>query len=572
MLSEQFLIIGSCIVISLVIVIIVLFIVRKIESNYFKKQIKNLEIERNVVASTPVLLELSKVEEITKNNEMMDEKCNKWQDRFTDIKDNRLSIVDDMLIDLDTYIDKRDYKNCGYRIAKVQLEIYKVREAALKLLSEVKDFTSNEDKYRSSVTKLKSRYRNINQRFKNNKHLYGELGESVELQLENISNKFIDFDRVMEKTDYVEALRIVKAITTMVDHIEIVVDELPEINNLIDHTLPQVMEDVSKNYEDMVNGGYSLDYLNVEYNIEESKKAIEAIKEKVKSLNLENCKFDLLNMLNFFQGLYVDFEKERLSKKAYVEENKAFEERIGKVNEQVGEVFNNLDNIKNTYNLTDKDITDINEANKLLVVINDDYKKMVLKEESKATSYSLLYEEIDNLTKRLNEMDYNFNRTLKSLGNMYDDEERAREQLKEIEEFLKESRKLIHSYKLPVITENYFVELSEANEAISEVINELEKKPIEINILNTRVDTARDLVLKLYNTTNQMIRNAKMAELSIVYGNRYRSFYKDIDKGLARAQEYFYNGSYKNALDCSINAINIVDKDIFNKIATIVDK
>ncbi len=571
-MSEQFLIIGSAVVIALVIVIIVLFIVRKLESNYFKKQIKNLEIERNVVASTPVLLELSKVEEITKNNELMDEKCNKWSERFTEIKDHRLSIVDDMLIDLDTYIDKRDYKNCGYRIAKVQLELYKVREAADKLLSEVKDFTSNEDKYRGSITQLKSRYRTINQRFKNNRHLYGSLAESVELQLENISNKFVDFDRVMEKTDYTEAVRIVKAITVMIDHMEIVINELPEINNLIEHTLPQIMDDISKNYEDMTNSGYSLEYLNIEYNIEETKKSIENIKEKVKLLNLENCKFDLLNMLKFYQGLYIDFEKERLSKKAYDEENRAFSERIEKVNTQVNSVFDSLEQIKGTYNLTESDINDINEAKKLLVVINDDYKKMGLKEESGASSYSLLYEEIDSLTKRLNEMDFNFNKTLKSLGNMYDDEERAREQLKEIEAFLKESRKLIHSYKLPVITDNYFVQLGEANEAIEEVINELEKKPIEIKTLNTRVDTARDLVLKLYNTTDQMIKNAKMAEMSIVYGNRYRSSYKEIDRGLTRAEQYFLNGNYKNAVETCLDAIRLVDKDINTKMAEVLNK
>jgi len=207
-----------------------------------------------------------------------------------------------------------------------------------------------------------------------------------------------------------------------------------------------------------------------------------------------------------------------------------------------------------------------------LVVINDDYKKMGLKEESGASSYSLLYEEIDSLTKRLNEMDVNFNKTLKSLGNMYDDEERAREQLKEIEAFLKESRKLIHSYKLPVITDNYFVQLGEANEAIEEVINELEKKPIEIKTLNTRVDTARDLVLKLYNTTDQMIKNAKMAEMSIVYGNRYRSSYKEIDRGLTRAEQFFFNGNYKNAVETCLDAIRLVDKDINTKMAEVLNK
>ena len=60
----------------------------------------------------------------------MEEKYNGWQEKFADIKENKLTVIDDMLIDLDVFVDKRDYKNCGYRIAKIELEIYKVREAA----------------------------------------------------------------------------------------------------------------------------------------------------------------------------------------------------------------------------------------------------------------------------------------------------------------------------------------------------------------------------------------------------------------------------------------------------------
>ena len=44
----------------------------------------------------------------------------------------------------------------------------------------------------------------------------------------------------------------------------------------------------------------------------------------------------------------------------------------------------------------------------------------------------------------------------------------------------------------------YFIELEEAGEAIREIIKELAKKPIVIKILNIRVDTARDLVFKIY--------------------------------------------------------------------------
>ena len=64
-MNGQFLIIGSAIVIALVIVVVILVVIRRSEAKYYKEQLKNLEIERNKIASTPVLLELSKVEPIT---------------------------------------------------------------------------------------------------------------------------------------------------------------------------------------------------------------------------------------------------------------------------------------------------------------------------------------------------------------------------------------------------------------------------------------------------------------------------------------------------------------------------
>ena len=570
-MNGQFLIIGSAIVIALVIVVVILVLIRRSEAKYYKEQLKNLEIERNKIASTPVLLELSKVEPIIKNDKM-EERYNTWQDKFTNIKEKRLSVIDDMLIDLDVFLEKKDYKNYGFRVAKTELEIYKVRQAANHLLDEIKDITLSEEKYRSIVIKLKTKYRELNKKFNDNKDSFEEYADDVSMQLENIEAKFLDFERVMEKNQYNEVIHIVRALDTMVSHMSIIIEELPNVILMAKHVLPSRINEVKANYDELVNDGYSIDYLNLDYNIEEANKNINNILDKARILNIENSMFDLKTMLSYYDSLFVDFEKERLSRKVYEDELAGFDKRINRINTQVNSVVDSLEMIENTYNLTDEDRNTIEEANKSLVVINDDYNKLLKKDESKAMPYSMLNEELDALSNRLTRMDETFTKTLKSLGNMYDDEERAREQLKEIEEFMKQAKKTIHSYKLPVITDTYFIQLDEANDAIREIVNELRKKPIEISVLNTRVDTARDLVLKLYNTTNEMIKTARMAEISIVYGNRYRSHFKEIDRGLEKAEDSFYKGNYKSSLDISIKSIQLVDKDIYQKLLKVYDK
>ena len=214
------------------------------------------------------------------------------------------------------------------------------------------------------------------------------------------------------------------------------------------------------------------------------------------------------------------------------------------------------------YDLTDDDIQVIDEVNNALQEINEEYKKDLIDLEKKEIPYSKIIKAIEHLTIKLSKVENDLDISLKSLGNMYEDEVRAREQLDEIQELLNQSKVRIRGYKLPIIGNEYFVQLTEANEAILEIIKELEKKPISIRTLNTRVDTARDLVLKLYNTTNEMIKTARLVEDAIIYGNRFRKDHPEIDSGLSKAEVLFYKGNYKKALEVSFNTLDTYDPGI----------
>ena len=57
---------------------------------------------------------------------------------------------------------------------------------------------------------------------------------------------------------------------------------------------------------------------------------------------------------------------------------------------------------------------------------------------------------------------------------------------------------------------------------------------------------ARDLVLKLYNFTNEMVKTSMLAEMAIVYEiDKYQNQNED---GLSRAEIFFIRGEYKRAL------------------------
>ena len=555
----------TAVIICLILILIITSIIKKRRKKFFLDIYNSLDREKNLIGSTPVLLELSKLEPIIKN-EKMEEKYQKWQDKFEYIKKEELPKIDDMLIELDTLIDKKEYKTAKFRIAKCEMEVYKVREQADDLLDQIKEITLSEEKYRSIITKLKNKYRKDSKEYHSHENLYEEMSEAIELQLENIEKRFLDFEKAMDENEYTEVVHIVKALDTMIEHIGIVIEELPDLMLMCKQLIPKRIKEIKDTKEKMEKEGYPLEYLNLDYNLEEASKNVGAILDRIKVLNLEDCMFELKTILDYLDGIFVDFEKERLSRKVFEDMSRDFSKRFSKTKKLVTDIYEQLDDIKNMYDLNQEDVKIIDEVNKDLVRIQDEYKKITDRVSTMASPFSVVHKELEELFVELKQVEATLDIALKSLGNMYEDEQRAREQLNEIDDILKECKQKMRSYKLPIISNHYFVELAEANEAIEEVAKELSRKPIVIKTLNTRVDTARDLVLKLFNTTEEMIKTAKLSEALLVYGARYRGLHEDLNAGLIRANNLFLNGDYRTSLQVGLSTIKLVDENIERKI------
>lgn len=551
--------------ISILCVVVTLNLIQRKKDNQIKTIIDKLEVEKNKINSTPIAPELSKVETFLKNDKL-EEMYNDWKERLDDIKNKQIPKLTDMLIEADYSLSKTDYRSAMYKIAKLEMELYKVRTNSDFLLSEIKDITSSEERNRAIITKLKAEYRDLYQKFTTNQSDYGEIAKPIALQFENISKRFEDFEAVMENNEYTEVTQIIKAIDEMLEHMKVTIDEVPPIVMMATNILPKRIKEIEANYNSMVRAGYPLDYLNVEYNIEEANKKINEIMDRANVLNFEDSLFELKVLLDYFDSLFADFEKEKIERQNYEDNDAKFRLKLDKINGLVRDIFDQIGDLKKLYNLSKNDIDLLNSIRDDLRDLNNDYKVLVDHTGNKAFAYSKLTKENEGLFLRLVQIEDTLDNSLDAIGSMRDDELRARQQLEEVKSILKDSKYQIREYNLPVIPQSYFVELKEAQAAIKEIVRELDKKPITISTLNTRVDTARDLVLKLYTKTREMMKTAMFAEMAIVYGNRYRSKEEDLDKNLTHSEILFYRGEYKRSLELTINTLNSVEPGIYNKL------
>ena len=557
--------IGTIVLFTLVIIVVFMILIKKNKRRKMLSTINSLEKEKNLLINVPVLNELNKVEALVKNNKL-EEKYNIWKLKFEMIEQETIPLINDMLIETDFLVLKGKPEAVYQRITDIEIKLYEVKIKIKNILAEIKEITLSEERNRSTVIKLKSIYRKLKKKFEDAKADYEETAKTIELQFETIERRFEEFEIVMEKKDYEEVIYVVKGLTEMIDHMTIIIDEIPGIMLMGKSLIPKRTEDVSSEYIKLTREGYQLDYLNVEYNIIETEKKVSSIFDRVRVLNLEDVTFELKTILDYFDSLFNDFETEKLTRKYYEEGLENYKKKRVHVDKILNALTCKVPEMKKKYNLTDDTFASIKLFTHEFEEINKDFDKLENLSKNHSFPFSKLNSELEIIILKLSKLNEKLNSLLQKVGNLKDDEERAKGQLEDIKLLLKQSKYQIRKNRLPVIPDNYYIELKEASDAIKEIQKELNKKPINVDTLNIRVDTARDLVFKLHNTTSNMVKMSLLSEYAIVYGNRYRSSKQFINDGLLRAEKLYFKGDYKKSLEVSISTLDSVEPGIHKKI------
>ena len=553
----------SAFILAVILIIVTIVIIKRNQNKKYKKEIEELDIRKNNLIGVPVLSEITKVKELIKTDNLKN-KLDDWDNTFTTIRDEKIPELTDLISEADFLIDRKDYKQAVKKITNIEIEINSLKKKTDHLLEEVKLITNSEERNRALITKLKIVYREDQNKFERSKKEYGVIADYLEKEIDNIDDLFAKFEKAMDNNDYVSVEKKINLLDDKITKLGKLLEDIPTIVLMTTVLVPNKIDEAITYYYRMKRDGYPLDYLNVEYNIKEIKNKIDNIMENLKKLELGESIIELKTFIEYFNELYNDFDKEKECKDLFKQNIKELGYRIDNINKVVRDIYLQIDDIKYNYNLSNEDINKFSLLNKSLEKINKDYKILVDQGKMKTFAYSKLVDELDGLSLKLSRLQDDLDYQLRSITSMKDDETRAREQLNTIEDLLKKSKYRLKDYKIPVIPSSYYIELTEAQDAIREIVKELDKKPIVIKILNIRVDTARDLVFKIYNKTNDMIKIVDMAEKMIVYGNRYRSSYEEIDIALTKAEELFRRGKYKESLDLSTKSISFIDKNIID--------
>ena len=244
--------------IAFILVIMTFVLVKRKQTSKYKKEINELEIEKNRLIGVPILSEISKVKELVKTDNLKN-KLDDWDNTFKLIKDDKVPKLNDLISEAEFLVDKKDYRQAIKKIAYIEMEIMTLQRKSDSLVDEIKIITTSEERNRSLITKLKINYREMQNKFERTKKDYGEIAEYITKEFEKIDKEFQKFEDAMDNNDYVLVEKIVTKLEETIDKMKIFIEEVPSIVLTATALLPNKIEEMTTMYFRMLRDGYPLD-------------------------------------------------------------------------------------------------------------------------------------------------------------------------------------------------------------------------------------------------------------------------------------------------------------------------
>ena len=555
--TKTILIIIACL--SVLTLIVIVAMIRNARKNNISKAIETLYVRFNAIKTVPIAFKLSKAQVMAKRNEQTAASVQEYYNKYEETE-KRINEIQDMLNSVDDETSTRSYKETLNAIKDVEQSIGDCEIEIKNIDDFLEEFSKKEDEQRAYSADLKEKYRVVKNTINENANLLSIAFSGLEEKLSKCEALFTSSEEWMYASDYTAASNDLKKIDEMLDEIKINANAIPKCIKDTKGVLPVMLDEAKREYALTKQRGVFVEHLDIDNKLANIEKTLN---EDIKNLVVgntegirENCREAKRVLNELIENLAAE---NRSFKEARETNDKAFEHNA------------DLEKVENYVRIAyDKDSArfGLEDLRPTLKIIRDNIEKYKARyqtiNEDLATSNkpsSEILVDAENLCNDIEKDKKDLYSYKTIIDKSTDGETRATTQLTKLQLVVSEVESKIAEYRLPTISATYDQDLVRSREYICRIRKLTKEVPIDIERLNETLDEGIDFIYKFYNNVNNIVGMAIMVENAIVFGNKYRSTFPEIDRELSKAEFQYLNGEYTKALKTAISCMETLFPD-----------
>ena len=546
-------------VVLVVVLIVALLLVRRSRQNKLKKMLDDLYVRFTDIKTVPLAFKLNKAQVMARRNEETASAVAEYHGRY-EVTEAHINDIQDMLNDVDDNLSTMKYKDALKALADVDEELKKCEAEVRDIDDFLEEFSKKESEQREYSSKLKEKYRVVKTTINKNSQILSISYDGFVEKLEECERLFSSSEEYMYTNDYVSAQYDLERIEELLDDIKRNANAVPKLIKDTKGVLPLMLDETKRELALTKQRGVYTNHLKIDEKIAEIEVTLNNDIRKLMSAETDGIKANVGNAKDTLNELDEQLEAE----------NRSFKE-ARETNDKVYEHIQDMEKVESYVRIAyDKDsrrfgLEDLREE---LRQKRDNVVKYKSQYENINVDLSSCLRPASEILVMAEELDKNVEADMKSLysyktaiDKSTDGESRAQSQLTKLQLVVAEVESKLAEYDLPSIDDSYKNDLLKSREYIERIRNLLKEVPLNIPELNVLLDEAIDFIYKFYNNINNVVGMCVMVENAIVFGNKFRSTFPEIDRELSNAEFQYLNGEYTKALKTAIACMETLFPD-----------
>jgi len=541
------------------------FIYRSIRLKKFRKKTIDVENRLNAIKSLPIQYRLGRVQNIAKNMPTVLEKSEEFQKRYDELMTTHKDRIALLINEVDEQLYFGKLSKVSSRLKEIEPLLKDYENNANTLLVEVEEITEIENIQRIQIIKIKEKYRAALDSYEAIRMSIEDKVPQIVAFIKELNNDFIKLEELMNTQDFNQANKHCQVISERITFLEKANKLLPDILTVAIKYIPKRLDSLNQTIVDLTNHGYSLAKLNVDTRLANINNQLDKVNNLIQNLNLDNIPNQLDEITRNINSLFDSFETEQKAHEEFKNTWKIVFDKVSEIKEKFDYSIEEYQKLLKLYVNEDQKMDLSNQRDSLQAIINH---MMSIREliDSNDFSYKEIVDEMKELLKQTELFEHDIQYFFDKRDQMYMTEKRALDELENINIVLLEIKSQIKNNHLPVINESYKDYISDSYKKANEISFLCKSRPIILENLSKQVDIARDIIYKLYDNVHNLVVTAEMVEEAIVFGNRYRSSFLEVNTELTKTEVLFRNGEYTRALAIAVDIIEKIQPGSYERL------
>ena len=538
----------------LVALIIFMIVYHSIKLKIYRQEILDLQNQINGIKMLPLQYRLGRVQSIAKNMPEVAEEYEQFTkdfEKITEFQKNELGVlvneVDESLFYGKTHGIKK-------KLALIHEMTQRYDHDAKDLLTRIEKVTEIENIQRVEIIRVKGKYREVGNEYEKIRVKVEEFVPHALEMFKELDDDFVKLETLMNNQMFADAKNFTEEIENRIDSLQENLKDLPSYVYVVSDLLPSKIDKVDELITSLEGDEYALEEMNIAARRQEVDEQMEESIAHVKNVDIKGAAEVLEPLTGLIEELVIDLGKELDSYKQFKEKWRESYNELQRLTDVYQNTMKEYHRLITEFVIDEEEVV-ISKKYEEFKQIQKDANDLIEQMESGHFAYANMLEHVENLYDRMMQHDTYLEEFEKQKEDIETKNQKTEELLENINIVLLEIKSEIKNEHLPLVNDSYRDYIADSYNKVEEIKRFKAHKPVVLNELCAKVEGARDVIYKLYDNVHNMIVTAGMVEDAIVYANRYRSMFLEVNTELTKAEVLFRNGEYRNALQVAVDIL-----------------